>query len=301
MEKILTLFLFCVLLSHSSLSQTGMGTSNIGPLIQPRVDVDSVIAKDKWENIDSLANNVAVVIGITDYQNVDPVKYAHRDADVVKEYLVKTFGYKTSRIIFLTDTKATVSGLKKVFAEQLKGYVVPGKSDVFVYYCGHGAPDPKTKEAYFVTYEFDPDYAQSTGYRVKDMYDQLDQLNARSVTIAIDACFSGRTENGYIFKNVSPVGIRVDSSKVTVKNTTVFTSSSGEEWSGWLPEKRHGLFTYYFLKGIRGDADENKNGEITATELQSYISSLVQEKARERNKVQTPRMMGNGDKVIVKY
>jgi uncharacterized caspase-like protein len=35
---------------------------------------------------------------------------------------------------------------------------------------------------------------------------------------------------------------------------------------------RHGLFTYHLVRGLRGEADENLNGEVTLGELAAYLS-----------------------------
>ena len=57
------------------------------------------------------------------------------------------------------------------------------------------------------------------------------------------------------------------------ENFTVFTASSGSEISGSLPEAEHGLFSYFLMKGLEGDADSNGDQQITAGELQAYVHS----------------------------
>ena len=42
------------------------------------------------------------------------------------------------------------------------------------------------------------------------------------------------------------------------------------------PDKlRHGLFTYYLLRGLKGEADDNQDGEVTLGELAGFLSDAV--------------------------
>jgi hypothetical protein len=42
----------------------------------------------------------------------------------------------------------------------------------------------------------------------------------------------------------------------------------------------HGLFTYYLLRGLRGEADMNRNGEVTIGEVTAYVARKVPAAAR---------------------
>ncbi len=239
-------------------------------------------------------NAVAVVIGISHYRNRDipPVSYAASGAKLVREYFIKSFGVDKKRIIFAVDQDASLSGFRKIFGEQLKNYIVPGKSDVYVYYQGHGVPDPESKEAYFVPYDCDPSYAKSTGYSLKEFYSNLSKLRARSVTVILDACFSGSSAGGTLLKNISPLYIEVKNPVVAMNNAMIFTSSTGEQVSCWFPQKGQSLFTYYFLKGLTGRADSDKDGAVTAGEMEEYLTHNVPAEARYlNNREQTPKLM----------
>ena len=245
---------------------------------------------------------VAVIVGISKYENVNvpQVDYARRDAEAIKAYLVKTLGYDDGRIITLYDEGAGLDKLQSAFRTKIRNMVVPGKSDVFVYYSGHGVPDVNSKEAYLVPYGFDPDDVENTGYIVKDLYQQLGKLRARSVTVAMDSCFSGSSEKGAIIKNISPVFLRVTNPIFEVKNSALFTASSSTQVSSWYHNKKHGLFTYYFLQGLRGKADADKDGRITVKELEEYVVKNVTTQAAKMNRKQTPEVMGDRDRVVVK-
>jgi uncharacterized caspase-like protein len=77
-------------------------------------------------------------------------------------------------------------------------------------------------------------------------------------------------------------------------NTVVLTASSGSQVSSTYTQKAHGLLTYYFLKGLHGEADQNQDGEINLTELYTYIKPRVEGVSRrEFNNEQTPQLLGS--------
>ncbi|HWP83069.1 MAG TPA: caspase family protein [Bacteroidota bacterium] len=272
--------------------------STPGPVV---VDIETEIPEVELKNPDA----VAVVIGISKYKNrnVPAVDYASRDAAIAKEYFVKVLGIDSKRIIHAIDENASLADFKRIFEEQLRNYVRPGKSDVFVYYSGHGAPDPETKQAFFVPHDCNPAYAKSTGYPLQEFYGRLAQLRARSVTVVLDACFSGSSEKGALIQNISPIFLSVEAPTVQISNSIVFSSSSGQQVATWYHDMKHGLFTYYFLKGLRGDADDNKDKNITVEELEKYLLANVPDQARYlSNREQTPQVIAQDKKkVLVRY
>ena len=176
-------------------------------------------------------NGMAVLIGNRAYTgDVPSVDFAVRDAEYVKEYLIQTLGYRPGNVFYYSN--ATLSNMKVAF-NKLNNAVKKGKSDVFVYYSGHGAPDPDSKQGYFVPVDADPNYIRETGYPVNDLYTMLNKTGARSTTVVIDACFSGSSDQGMILKDISPVFIEVESSILSSNNSVVFTSATGEQVSSW--------------------------------------------------------------------
>ncbi len=247
-------------------------------------------------------NGIAVVFGIEDYQYLPSVTYAYNDADIFREYLVKTFGYPRENIYFKTNERATKGEFEKVFSES--GWLSKNatlKSDIIIYYAGHGIPDLDSKRSYLVPYDLDPNYA-TTGYSLKELYKNLGKLKVNSITVILDACFSGGTrDNQPLIADARPVYISLEGS-VVPKNTVVFSASSGEEISSGYKQKRHGLFTYFFLKGLNGDADKNKDKKITVSEMQDYLEENVPAQARRMGREQHPHISGDdSNRVLLSY
>jgi hypothetical protein len=103
----------------------------------------------------------------------------------------------------------------------------------------------------------------------------------------------------------SPVGIRVTDAAMLLKNAAVFTSSSSDQISSWYPEKKHGLFTYFFLKGLQGAADGDGDGKITAGELNGFVSDRTEGvpywARRLHGREQTPEFRGDETQVLVQW
>ena len=92
-------------------------------------------------------------------------------------------------------------------------------------------------------------------------------MGAKSVTVYLDACFTGQTRDSkMLIADARPIIISLNKDNIP-SNITVFSASSGSQISGAIKEKEHGLFTYYLLKGMSGDADTNKDKSIQINEL----------------------------------
>jgi uncharacterized caspase-like protein len=147
-------------------------------------------------------------------------------------------------------------------------------------------------------------------YSINKMYSCLNDLKAKSVTVILDACFSGSSRQsgnyaGVSIGNTKGVSIEIEDLGVrpweTNPNFRLITSSSGEQTSLGFDQSQSGLFTYYLAIGMQGEADANNDGSITYEELFQYIKSNVSSTARQiRNGDQTPQFFGEGSTVFQK-
>ncbi len=262
------------------------------------VDVDRNIPK-----MEANPNAYAVVFGIEKYKYVSSVTFAKRDAHWVREYFERTLGIPNENIYYLTDSDVGKAEFDKVFS--LGGWldkrVLDGLSDVYVYYAGHGAPDISNRTAFLIPYDGDPNYASQTGYEVDAMTSNLSKLGARTVTVFLDACFSGvNRENEILLAGARPIFMEVN--PTMAENVTLFSAASGTEISSAWPKKQHGLFTYWMLKGLQGKADSNSDKSLTVKELGDYIRENVSITAGKLDREQTPGVQTRDfEKVVVEY
>ncbi len=238
----------------------------------------------------------AVVVGVEDYRDLPRVDYAKRDAEMVKKYLVKSLGYREQNIVLMLNDRVTKSDLEARFERWLPKQVGENKdSEVFVYYGGHGAPDPNTNQAFLVPYNGDPAFLETTAYPLKRLYKTLGDLPAKQVTVVIDSCFSGAGGRSVISKGARPMLVTVENPLLATQNMVILSAAAGNQISSAFPEKRHGLFTYYFLKGLQGEGDTNKDGAVEVEELYSYLKARVETDARRLNQEQTPQLLPGSD------
>jgi len=236
-------------------------------------------------------NAYAIVIGIENYrQKLPKADFASQDARLVADYLTKTMGFPEENVIVLMNDRASYVDLAKYFEKWLPNNVEAG-SNVFVYYSGHGAPNPKTGDAYLVPYDGDPAFIDETGYSLKRMYAALGRLPAREVIVALDSCFSGAGGRSVIAKGSRPLVMNLQTALVP-KTVTVLAASSGEQTSSTYDEKGHGLFTYFLLKGIRNEDVVRSDGSLKIDDLYSYLRPQVERIARKQyNNEQTPQLI----------
>lgn len=297
-----------------SCSQTYRAVSQAGPIENPEntpsttelanaVDVDSDIPKSNVTNV----HGIAVIIGNLEYSHPDvpDVSFARNDAETMKLYITRMLGFWPENIIYLENaTKADferVFGTKTIQQGKLYNWIRPQQSDVFIYYSGHGAPDTKDNKAYFMPVGSDPNYVEIDGYPLDVFYQNLNMLPAKSITVVLDACFSGGSQEGMLLKDASPMYIDVEL-PIFGNKIYLFTSATGSQIASWFPQGNHTLFTYYFLLALRGEADQNKDREVTLGEMKSYLAEHVSYTARRLyNREQTPIVRGDDDRVISTY
>lgn len=252
-------------------------------------DVDKNIPKTNFNG----QNTLAVIIGVEDYKYAPEVDFAERDAQVFYKYAQSVFGVPKQNIYFLSNEEATLGEFKKIFSSDgwLARRTEKDVSNVIVYYAGHGAPDVQSKSAYLIPYDIDPNYPK-TGFSLDDMYSTLSSLKAKSVTVFLDACFSGksRTEE-MLIAGARSVIIKTKSSAFSAKNMAVISASSKEQYSAADPSKHHGIFTYYLLKSLQVNA--HSLNEISVKSFYEQIRTAVSKRAGFLDKEQTPSLIGN--------
>lgn len=213
--------------------------------------------------------SAALVIGISSYKNFKEVFGARRDAETMALYLREVMGFENVRI--LTDGDATrglvASGVRKWLAGQVRP-----DGDLLVYFAGHGAVSIEGKQ-FLMLHDASPEDVTGTGYDVETMLKELQALPAANRIFIADACYPPQGDDRPI------VPVRRGSSG----NVALLRAAGPDQVSNPFKPKGHGLFTYYLLKGLSGDADEagDRDGHVTLGELFGYARDEVKGQARK--------------------
>jgi hypothetical protein len=268
------------------------GRTGPAPALQSDIDAPAYKLREHPENF-------AVVIGIEQYADLPDAQFAVRDADAMRAHLI-ALGYPDRNVIYLTGQNATRAGIQKYLNEWLPRNVKP-QSTVFFYYSGHGAPDARTGEAYLVPWDGDPKFLATTAFPLKEVYAALEKLPARDIVVVLDSCFSGAGGRSVLAKGLRPMVITVETGFLPQGRLALFAAASRDEVTGGMEEQGHGIFTYYFLKGLSGAA-KDKSGTVTLKGLYEYAKPLVQDAARHQNRDQTPVLHGlQQDRPLIRF
>ena len=242
---------------------------------------------------------VAIIIGIENYRRVAKADFANADAKEFYTYASRALGIKPENIKLLVDDGADDIEMLNAFQNWLPLKVNKGKTDVYVFYSGHGFPSQDGKSLYFLPFNVDKQYLDRTSVKQKEIVAALQRAQAKSVTMFIDACYSGQTRNGEVLvAGIKPVFITTEE-RAYPPEFTVITASAADQFSSASQDLKHGIFSFYLMKALEGDGDENKDGRITSGELQRYLSDMVGRQSMGLNRTQNTQLFGDADRVLV--
>ncbi len=215
---------------------------------------------------------LAVGIGSYRDQQIPARKYAARDAELVAAYFQALGGVPASNVRLLQDRKALRPDIEEALLDWLPPRVA-ADSVVILYFSGQALVTP-SGETYLVPYEGS---ASSTSrlYPLKDLQDALAKLKIRQSLLIFDGAVSRLGKDG----KGKPAGPQWGGGG---GNLVELIGTSGLR-SGLEPEQvRHGLFTYFLLSGMKGEADANRDGEVTLGELTAFLTQAVPDAARSQ-------------------
>ncbi len=244
--------------------------------------------------------SIAVVIGNKDYRKTVSVDFAHNDADAMKSYLIDKLGFRENNVFVMKD--ATLNEFNQMFgteknpqAGQLWRAAQEGKSNIFVYFSGHGVPNLETRQPFLLPADGDPNQGES-GMLLDTLYRNLELVKQkigtdRQVIVMIDACFTGETgRKGESLLAVSAPGFAPAAPKSGVGIIKLLATSSATP-ANWDDENKLGLFTSRFLLGAAGLARPRDEGDLSWQDLRGFVIDGVKDGARRATgREQVPEM-----------
>ena len=247
----------------------------------------------------------ALVVGIGLYKNthVEPAAFAAKDARKVREHLSRMGAFPEQNLTLLTNEAATRSDILVALQKILRQ--ARARDTVFIYFAGHGIAVPEDGKTdfvpYLLPYDGDPHNPALTSLRVSELKHTIGEMASGKVMLVLDCCFSGTG------RSVRMPGTRAMS--IVVKDPVaamppagskvVMTACGPRQVSHEYKAKGYGLFTYFMLLGMRGAADVDADGWVSAKELFTYVKPQVAEEALKLGFVQTPEMAGRGEDILV--
>jgi uncharacterized caspase-like protein len=231
------------------------------------------------------AGKFAVVIGIAQYLNsgsgLANLQFADRDAKEFRDFLLSPEGgsFPPDHLKVLLNNDATSQNVRSAFYTFLTQ--AQPTDEVVIYIAGHGAPDPNDpRNLYLLTFDTKLDDMGGTAFPMRQIQDVFTNvLKAKRVVTFADTChsfgFSGarsrgkKTSNNLVNQYMAHYANDADRAVITASDVSQLSYESDQFGGG------HGVFTFYLLKGLHGEADANKDGTVTAGELYAYVRDNV--------------------------
>jgi hypothetical protein len=254
--------------------------------------------------IERRRNIWAVVIGVNNYPHIRHLRYAVNDAKAFYQHLVDFTRIPPENILLLLNEDAKLTKLRSTLGTYLKNKA--GKEDmVIIYFAGHGAtekdvtsPDGDGLEKYLLPYDVNPKDLYATALPMGEISRIFTRIQSDRLIFIADSCYSGASGG----RTISLTGIRSSISDgfldriATGKGRIILTASGANEVSEENENLRHGVFTYFLLEGLQGNADTDRDGLITVDEAYRYVSDRVPEAT---NNEQHPVKKGSVEGLLV--
>lgn len=234
----------------------------------------------KITKLAKLGNIYAVVIGISNFANVDyNLEYASSDARKFYEFLKSETGGQLpeNRIRLLADSTATrasvIGTLTNFLGRSTK------QDTIEIYLATHGLID-FDGTLYYLCYDTDIENLRGTGFSDNELTDILKNIRAGKIIIYLDACHAGSSglSERYAKRGIRlyEVNERINSlaaalSKTSATGVVTFSASSSTGYSIEGPKWDGGIFTHCLVKGLEGEANENEDEWVSVNELDSYL------------------------------
>lgn len=251
-------------------------------------DVESAIPAAAARNGDALA----IIVGIAPYARLPEARFADRDAALMRAYAVQALGVPddAAHLVYRTGAEASGTELRRLLGRS--GWLARranDNSDILVYFAGHGAMDRDQRTPHLLPADADANYVGETGIDLFALLDRLARLPARSITVVLDACFSGLGRSGRpLVPGTRASVVSIEHPALVRRNMAVLVASREAQLAGDLPEHRHGAFTYYVARGLRGDADTDRDRTVTVAELGRYVEDAVTRASAALDREQQP-------------
>lgn len=244
----------------------------------------------------------ALIVGISTYKDakIPKLNYTTHDAQAIFDLLVNPdmAGFKKENIKFFLDDEATLFNIKDAISNWL---FKNAKEDsiVFIFFAGHGGVEEDrlgiekdNLAKYLLPYDADFDNFFASALSNSDFNKLLLSIKSKRLVVFMDSCYSG----GVSEKKARDVKIVEDPYEKMAEGEgrLVIAASQPDQRSFEDENLSHGIFTYHLIDALKGKADLDNDGYVTAMEVYKYLSETVTKTARRlAGGVQEPILRGD--------
>jgi formylglycine-generating enzyme required for sulfatase activity len=211
-------------------------------------------------------NSYALVIGVDDYQHLQPLSTAVRGARDLADLLEDRFDFK---VTLLADADATRAGITG-WLDSMRLNAGPDDR-LLIYFAGHGV-SIGGKQGHLALPESRPDLLSSM-LRMREVLDYAEVMTTKHLLFILDACFGG------LALPVYRGGFEDKAAAALVQERAVQVMTAGDEDErvpdGYGPGNLYSLFTWLVMEGLEGKA--TSHGVLTARTLYEHVRTNTAE------------------------
>ena len=245
-------------------------------------------------------NALALIVGIENYENLPaiPSIHADNDAEYFSDFAHYKLGIPRNNIIKAINADAKRLDILKAITKVTK-LSTKDETDVFLFFAGHGLAADDGEDVFLMPHDGDKDYLEDTAMTRSEIFQRVERIGPKSVTVFLDACYTGGTRSQDVTLVAGKRPVQVVALEQSVPSGfTILSASAADETSMALEAANHGLFSYFLMKGMEGDADANMDNKITMAEMRDYVKDKV---VRQSDFQQTPELQGDTDRLLVQF
>ena len=225
----------------------------------------------------------SLLVGVNSYldQNLPCLRYSASDCKGLAEALLEaTQGFPRKEVIVHHD-EAELPPTRETVRASLNSIVAAAKPEdtILLYFSGHGVLDPNTQEVVLCLADTNKDDLHHTGLKLPEVLQLLSNLGVHRQMLWLDACHSGditlrgakgEARNSAVINPADQLEQVLRQRAAQSKGFYALLSCDQKQRSWEFPELKHGLFTYYLMRGLRGEAADSQ-GIIEADGLYKYV------------------------------
>lgn len=230
-------------------------------------------------------NFYAVIIGVSQFSQLPEsewLEYADADAKDFYKFITspRGRGFLPENVYLLTNEEASYQAIRSRLGSTLAKKIKP-EDTVYIFVATHGMVEREaSREGYLLAHDSDREDLYSSALPMRELGNIMQNRlkNARRVFLFADACRAGKLgqTQGSVNRYIEDVSRQRGEVMGLLASRPNEFSREGKQFGGG-----HGLFTYYLLKGLMGEADADQDHTVTAAELVSYLQVKVED-ASER-------------------
>jgi len=224
----------------------------------------------------------SLIVGVSDYNLLKKLEFSDDDAQQVYDFLKSEAGgsVPSNQIILLKDQHATHANIIKA-ANELFMNADPEDLILF-YFSGHGLPGA------FLPVDSDGELHRISHQEIKNL---LQKSPAKFKMVFADACHSGSFKSFENSENISQ--LLYESLAKASGGLGLLLSSQTGEYSHEFDGIKSGVFSHFLIKGLKGEAEKNRDGLVSVNELFDYVYAQVRNFTQNK---QSPVLQGTFDK-----